>query len=357
MKEKKHSLHVLNLNLKFPNQKSLFIKCVEGKYFKVVGYRDCAKHIDELQCSFQFRGNVVQGPHCLVPYWNVKWHYYGFEGNDGFRIYFKTCYDEFQASPFYSVHILQGDSRRFARTSERSTDFTEGMVRIEKVDELYEQKNTEQMFETLLGPDTLETIKEVSFLARGHLNPNADGALPYFKRLTFFHDNAVPQWQIINTSNWKRVENAAWEKAMQLKQDLLIFTGVYDILRLPDDLNTEHPIYLHNDKLKVPKWMWKVIKDTDKDESIAFVTFNNPFRKPDEREILCNDVCSKYGWDKLEFLNHRKGFTYCCQVERLTHIGMIPSEAVGKNVMKNLDSARHVGKKRKLMERNRRIGL
>lgn len=315
----------------FPEFRTSSITCHSDKTFRVDNQ---ILHIDRLICSSKIRETVVVGENCLDWSGGKKWHHIGFVGNAGFKTYYKTCYDTEEASAIYSEHTLQGGLIKYVNSVERDASFVQGKVPIQGVNDLYKQKNTEKIFETLLGRQQLANIKAISFIARGHLTPNADGMMPYFKRSTFVFDNIVPQWQVINLSNWKRVEIATREKAKQLERDLLIFTGVYDVLRLPDDQNGgPHPIYLKDNRLKVPKWHWKIIKDEMYDEAIAFVTFNNPFRAPDPSEFLCKDISKDTRWHVKEFLDHEKGFTYCCTVESLMHIGVIPLKALATEIM------------------------
>lgn len=310
----------------FPNESSLFIECEERNNFKVVGYNE-SRPINRLECSSLFRGTFRSGPYCREPYWNEKLVSFGFVGDHGFRTYFSICYNDSLVSPMYSEHTLQGGLLQYASYITNTADFADGRVPIVNVNKLYEEENTKKVFEGLSKP--------ADSLAKGQLIPYEDGVMPYFMRLTFFHDNVVPQWQIIKESNWKTVENEVRNKVKELQRDLLIFTGVHDVLRLASDTNTEHPIYLKSNKLSVPKWMWKIIKDKDNDEAIAFVTFNNPFRRPNSKEMLCTDICGSIGWNYKEFKTIKNGYTYCCTVESLMEkIDFIPLEARATKVMK-----------------------
>lgn len=83
--------------------------------------------------------------------------------------------------------------------------------------------------------------------------------------------------QAFNGGNWVRVENAARNKAANLKQDVLIFTGTYGILSLPNENNTQIPLTLEANGIEVPKWYWKIIKASHLNAAIVLIGLNNPF--------------------------------------------------------------------------------
>lgn len=172
--------------------------------------------IDNLVCSQKFRGSVKRGSACGLSSIG-EWHHFGFEGEKGFKTYFKTCYDMAKISAIFSEHILDGDLLNYVDPVDRTTSFNDGLIPAQvNIKTLYTQAHSETQLLNILGPIQQQNIKSVSYLARGHLTPNKDATMPYFMRSTFFYENAVPQWQSINSGNWLRVENAARKKANAL---------------------------------------------------------------------------------------------------------------------------------------------
>lgn len=134
--------------------------------------------------------------------------------------------------------------------------------------------------------------------------------------------------------NWLRVENAARKVAARLNDTVRVFTGVYEVLQLPDANGRPVSITLaENSQLEAPKWFWKIVHHSGSDSAIALVTLNNPFAS--EGEHLCQDVCDRFGWGHKEFRELPRGFTYCCSVQDLRKaIKFIPSKADAANILR-----------------------
>uniref|UniRef100_A0A182P7R1 DNA/RNA non-specific endonuclease/pyrophosphatase/phosphodiesterase domain-containing protein n=1 Tax=Anopheles epiroticus TaxID=199890 RepID=A0A182P7R1_9DIPT len=103
-------------------------------------------------------------------------------------------------------------------------------------------------------------INSSSYLAKGHLTPDGDAVLDSWAGATYFYINAAPEWQIVNAGNWLRVENAARKVAAQLNDTVHVYSGVYDVLQLPDQKGNPISLSLDEDgAVQVPKWLWKVV--------------------------------------------------------------------------------------------------
>ncbi|KAL7041304.1 hypothetical protein ACKWTF_000715 [Chironomus riparius] len=160
-----------------------------------------------------------------------------------------------------------------------------------------------------------------TYLARGHLTPDGDMIFVSWQWTTYYYINVIPKWQSVNNGNWKVIEFAVRSKAAALSYDLKVFTGGFEVLELENQR-----ISLEDDGLEVPKWAWKVVKDTQNGNGIAFVTYNNPFATA--ITDLCTDICDANGWNWAERKNFYKGYTICCDVTELMGIiSDIPAEA------------------------------
>lgn len=201
----------------------------------------------------------------------------------------------------------------------------------------YTQASQLTRFTTLLGSaiEAAKYINSKSFLSRGHLAPDGDGIFRSWQFATYFYTNVAPEWQDVNAGNWLRVEDAARTIAAKLQENILIFTGVHDILSLPDVNGKSVPIILEAGGIETPKWFWKIIKSTKSNSGVALISLNNPFATVlPPTEMLCPDVCQATGWSNVQYNDFTKGFTYCCTVADLMKaVSSIPVEAAVANTL------------------------
>ena len=125
------------------------------------------------------------------------------------------------------------------------------------------------------------------------------------------YSNVVPQWQRINNGNWKTVEEGVRSSARRRGVTFQVYTGTFGIFKV-----NNKEVYLVEDKIPVPEYLWKLILDTRTGESMAFVTINNPFISYGTRSHdICTDLCDATRWSRVlkTRANTRKGYTICCQ--------------------------------------------
>jgi DNA/RNA endonuclease G (NUC1) len=175
-------------------------------------------------------------------------------------------------------------------------------------------------------------INTTSYLARGHLAPDADFIFSSSQFATYFYVNVAPQFQAINGGNWVRVETMARKLADHYQTDLIIHTGLYDILKLQN-----HKIYLEEDNLiEVPKWYWKVIINPVTKAGIVMITSNNPFAPLAtlRSEEFCQNVCEEAGVETKPLQNVRKGYTFCCEVNEFKRmVNVLPNSLNVPNLL------------------------
>lgn len=179
-------------------------------------------------------------------------------------------------------------------------------------------------------------ISSKSFLSRGHLAPDADFIFASGQFATYFYVNAHPQFQAVNAGNWLRVESITRNIAADFNEDLTIYTGVHEILKLPNNKGDLVELYLTNDKLiEVPKWTWKVVKSEKKDAAIVFISLNDPFANKNEIVEFCPNVCKAAGIDtKGGFETTRKGYTFCCSLTEFRKVvKTLPVDLKAKNLL------------------------
>lgn len=99
-----------------------------------------------------------------------------------------------------------------------------------------------------------------------------------------------------------------------------VATGTYGVLTLRDRNHAEREIYLHatNGKnyLPVPKLFWKVVYSISDHFGVAIVTVNDPYTENVTNYVLCEDVCDKIKWFKMDTANTKRGYTYCCEMKQ-----------------------------------------
>ncbi|CAH1119014.1 unnamed protein product [Phaedon cochleariae] len=240
-----------------------------------------------------------------------------------FRTLFEVCYDEEEGTTLYTMHTVNGKEIKYAsKTSERPTFSTSGLGPRISANVAYKKAFQKSTFNRLLGSAQAAEryITSKSFLARGHLSPDADFLFASSQFTTYYYINTSPQWQVINGANWVSLENAIRRTAEHYQDTFTIITGTYDILKLPDDDGNEISIFLvSKNKLPVPKFIWKIIYHEDSRKGIALVSLNNPFiNKITQDLILCEDICEQSGWASDKWMNTTRGYVYCCDINEFT---------------------------------------
>uniref|UniRef100_A0AAG5D1L9 DNA/RNA non-specific endonuclease domain-containing protein n=1 Tax=Anopheles atroparvus TaxID=41427 RepID=A0AAG5D1L9_ANOAO len=243
----------------------------------------------------------------------------GFEVSGiGFIKLFTICYKTETASVLYTRHTIVGDSIFGSIVESYRPSFkVAGVPSNVPVDSAYTIKSQQARLTELLGSSAqaAKYVNSLSYLARGHMTPDADGIFRTWQWATYFYVNVVPQWQKVNSGNWLIVEKYARTIADRLQEDITIYTGTYGILTLPHTNGTLVPITLIASGIIVPKWTWKIIKSPRTNSAIVFISSNDPYRTSmQSEEFLCPDVCRQSGWYVASFDTYAKGFTYCCSV-------------------------------------------
>ncbi|XP_062555014.1 uncharacterized protein LOC134220074 [Armigeres subalbatus] len=253
--------------------------------------------------------------------------------------YIQSCYNVNTASVIYTRHIIPGRAINHAiQESYRPSFKVTGTASHVSPATSYTTASQSTRLATLLGSQAQadQFITTSSYMSRGHLAPDADGIFRSWQWATYFYVNVAPQWQVVNAGNWLTVEGATRNIAGRLLEDVLVFNGCHDIMTLPHVNGQQVPITLEAGGIQAPKWYWKIIKSPSTNSGIALITNNDPFRTSmPASEMLCQDVCSTYGWGNSNYGNFARGYTYCCTVAALmSAIPAIPAEAAVANVLR-----------------------
>lgn len=174
-----------------------------------------------------------------------------------------------------------------------------------------------------------------SYLARGHLTPDADFIFPSAQFATYFYVNACPQFQSVNGGNWLRVESLVRHLAQHYNTDLLVATGSFEQLQLPDHNGQLSNLFLSTDNgIIVPKWLWKVVKNQNINAAIVLITLNNPFSSIENVEEFCENICAKAFLNSKHFRTMSKGYTFCCEIGDFQRtVKSVPNDLMAPNVL------------------------
>jgi DNA/RNA non-specific endonuclease len=128
---------------------------------------------------------------------------------------------------------------------------------------------------------------------RGHLTPRSDHLFSSWRYATFYTINSTPQWRRINSGNIEKIEDILKIKAKNLKSDLIILSGGFEICQMKNKLRTEKiNLTLVPKKVPVPKWLFKIAQDPLTNQMIAFFVLNDPHVKneADIGELPCRNL-------------------------------------------------------------------
>ncbi|XP_039955319.1 uncharacterized protein LOC120771409 [Bactrocera tryoni] len=296
------------------NQQTATLKCQNGQFYSEEKDQEYA--LADLKCTHVPTSELLVTENACAEGAGVFYEV-GFQVNDVFQSVFTICYDSENEHALYSRSLINGAAQSFKiNDSTRRAFRADGMrFSTSATNTLYTNKNQIARFKTLFG--TGQTfINSTSFLARGHLAPDADFVFSYEQLATYYYANCAPEWQVVNAGNWVRVENAVRKLASSYGSDLLTFTSTLDVLELENPSNNQL-IDIYLDKTEVipaPKWYYKVVMHPNLPIDIVFVTWNNPFANVFSEVQFCTNVCEKYGLSSSYYEEASRGYTYCCEL-------------------------------------------
>ncbi|XP_057654699.1 uncharacterized protein LOC130892963 [Diorhabda carinulata] len=310
-------------NYLIPTQSNFtYATCVQNTTLKIFRKN---YNFDEILCAKTVHGDVQKtNKSCGDGYGKII--------NIGYRVtqkYFKqlilVCYDDKEGKTLYTQHIVHGEEiANKSDFKERLPFSVDGLPADVPANVAYKKAYQKSKFSSLLGSSRQAErfVNKKSFLARGHLSPDADFLFASSQLTTYFYINTCPQWQSINAGNWLHVEMSIRKAAEKYNTKFTIITGTHDVLELPDVNDNPIEIYLvSNKKLPVPKFIWKVALNEDTGKGIVFVSINDPFiEKVTKDDLLCTNICDNYGWGTKSLDNISRGYTYCCDVNELSGV-------------------------------------
>ncbi|XP_068147675.1 uncharacterized protein [Drosophila tropicalis] len=151
---------------------------------------------------------------------------------------------------------------------------------------------------------------------RGHMVASADFLFIDQMGSTFRYLNIVPQIKSINDGNWRLIEE--WVRRMVPENSpFRVKTGGIGTLMLTDERGISRAACLYNaNKIPVPEWTYKVVKDANGNGLYVFLTYNSSFDR--ERPAVLS-ICSAVQCPLYLPDNAVNGYTFCCDPSKFPY--------------------------------------
>lgn len=131
--------------------------------------------------------------------------------------------------------------------------------------------------------------------------------------------------QSVNNGHWKKLENYGRALSDELNSEILAITGAHEQLELKSEKTGKMiKIFLDNDhnRVPIPKILWKLYIDERTNNSVAFITSNDPHMTKNAAETsnkMCDSKCAEIGFAFNPDII-KSGVTVCCTYRELAKI-------------------------------------
>ena len=269
----------------------------------------------------------------------------GFDTEDGFEALSTVCFDEDPNSvTYYAQHLLHWENPNRDTGGSRPSFREDGYYPTINADDLYSKNTQADTIQRLTGKDTYVDTGSSSdtYLARGHLAPNADMNFGPMQDSTFYFVNCAPQWQSFNAGNWgdSGIEGETRAYLESKNKDLMIYTGTSGVLELDNTSGSPVEIYLDDsgNRIPVPMYYWKVVVDEGANTGMAFIGVNNVHIT--SGDISRFTICTTQSHTIINGISNvndiAKGVVYACLVDdAMDAIPEIPSSLRGLGRLAN----------------------
>nr|CAD7395546.1 unnamed protein product [Timema cristinae] len=271
-----------------------------------------------------------------------------------FRSIIKVCHHEKFSSTLYTIHELYGTADREKEPSigERPPYHMDDFYQHLDIKSFYEKDTQFIMLKRQLGSSDmaekyLDPKNDDLVLICCEMAPVQDFLFNSWRQMAYHYINTAPMWKSIYQGNWRIIEETARAYAKRWSLERLeVWTGTYEVLKLPNKNGRLVPIYLSvdakdkNKYIEVPKYFWKILYDALTNSGVAIVISNNPFiSKEDQEQRLCSDDVSHKINKWLEVVENEpdKGLVHCCVImDLIAKIPDLPGTFLKKDLT-NLD--------------------
>ncbi|XP_017083095.1 uncharacterized protein LOC108115969 [Drosophila eugracilis] len=243
----------------------------------------------------------VQDRRCPATMYRVGYNV----GNNQFLELYRACFDTRAVRAIFVEHQVYAKPFYITRPC---VQFSSDGV-ISGADEAsYTVRNIHATFRRLFGnnqnfiPNNRDVI-----INRGHLAASADFFFGDQVCSTFKYVNAVPQFKTINDGNWETIER--WVRnSVRGNQFVNVRTGARDVLSLQAGAGSRN-VFLSGNRNPVPLWMYKIVRNSNNQPIVAFLTLNNIFAR--QRPAAPN-FCQPVNCPMPLANTATAGFTFCC---------------------------------------------
>jgi hypothetical protein len=286
---------------------------------------DVAYNFSDIKCLKPPQSIVTEVGHCSTE--NVVKGRIGFNLNYEFLEVIEVCYDNLRHMTVHTTHKLN----RNVASAETEFDRKNYILfeLFETPDQFYKCKNQIMSLGHLFNSQT-QAQKYIDcdkggdmYLTKAHLVPKNDFLFGFQQKATSYDITTAPQWQTINSGNWRILENRIRRYANSNNVDLTITTGALNVLELPNLFDVPQFLQLtkgeNNTFVSIPTLFWKLVHDRTNNSGIVFVLINNPYKnfRRTRAYVVCTCVCArtKSWFDGLDRFDRKKGYIYCCTLE------------------------------------------
>jgi len=291
----------------------------------VFSINEASHNFSSIRCFKSPESTVKDDGYCIVP--SVVKGRIGYNLKFGFLEVIEVCYDILRHITAHTKHTLH----RNVVSNESEMDRKNYILLefFETPDQFYTCENQIASLGHFLHSETLAK-RFIScdngsdmYLTKAHLVPRNDFLYQFQRKTTSYDVNTAPQWQTINSGNWRILENRIRRYANTNNVDLTIVTGTLNVTTLPNLSDVQKHLYLTkgrntNITLPLPALFWKLVHDRTSNSGIVFLLVNSPYHNNPVKSgfVVCDCICSKTtswfdGWNRFDT---RRGYVYCCTV-------------------------------------------
>jgi len=305
----------------------VFAKCKSGQNIEVsypAGNEEVTLQWEDMGCRSQPDDNVTVVGEC-GPDGKATRIEIGFQmTDDEDAVTITVCHDQTVSRTLWARHVVYDEIVAQDHGNDRPSFKTDQFFDYD-VNEMYTRVSQKAVVADYVGNKLADQYVQDSgdtYMARGHLAPNADFIFYSWMDSSFHFINVAPQWQTFNGKNWMYLESGVRDFIMDRAFDAVIYTGTHGVMELKNEDDEMVEIYLYQkSKLPVPRFYWKIITDPERNLGVAVVGVNNPHLEMSEIEasyILCpvldnpSILSSVYSPEDIQ-----KGYMYACRVEDL----------------------------------------
>ncbi|XP_045778361.1 hemicentin-1-like [Maniola jurtina] len=280
----------------------LKISCAGDSMFEL---RKTTVNASEITCNqpvFPLARNISDRK-CLGH--DTKLIHVGFDVDGASMNVFRICFSETTNITLYVIHSIH---KAIAATIPKNVaGYTKGTKLRFEFEDIYDCRNQVNEISQFTGKAVSDNC---CFKRRQLVNPM--DVLPGISQVATYHYlNVVPQWNSCSTENWDEVERRVRSYALNLKDEISLWTGAaYSVRSNIPTLNLRDKL---GQELQVPQFIWRVV-----DRQLAIIHVNIPGLTSAQISsyILCYDICDTIDWMKNpQWHDVDKGFIYCCDVD------------------------------------------